>query len=93
MTSPWTCDAVILSAANKQQLYVPPGFAHGFQVLSDGALFHYKCTAPYSRPDEHALRWDDPELGIAWPLREALVSPKDAQAPRLQDLPREHLFD
>ena len=85
--------ATILSAASKQQLYVPAGFAHGFQALSDGALFHYKCTAPYSRRDERTVRWDDPQLGIAWPIRDGLVSAKDAQAPLLRDLAPEDLFD
>lgn len=85
-------EAVVLSSANKRQLYVPPGMAHGFQVLSETALFHYKCTALYSARDERALRWDDPDLAIPWPIREPVLSAKDAQAPRLKDLPPEHLF-
>lgn len=74
------------------QFYVPPGFAHGFVVLSDTALFHYKCTAAYSPADEHSVRWDDPDLAIAWPVRDPVLSARDAAAPRLRDLPPEHLF-
>lgn len=57
-----------LSSENKQMLWVPPGFAHGFVALEDGTEFQYKCTAFYDPADEHCLRWDDPALGIAWPL-------------------------
>lgn len=74
------------------QFYVPPGFAHGFVVLSDTALFHYKCTAAYSPADERSVRWDDPDLAIAWPVRDPVLSARDAAAPRLRDLPPEHLF-
>lgn len=74
------------------QFYVPPGFAHGFVVLSDTALFHYKCTAPYSPADERCVRWDDPDLAIAWPVRHPALSARDAAAPRLRELPPEHLF-
>ncbi|MFH7320728.1 dTDP-4-dehydrorhamnose 3,5-epimerase [Desulfurivibrio sp. D14AmB] len=59
---------VILSATNKKMLWVPPGFAHGFYVLSPEADFLYKCTQFYAPEDERVLRWDDPELAIAWPL-------------------------
>mgnify|MGYP002260838942 CR=1 FL=1 len=60
---------------------------------SERALFHYKCTDFYSPKDELTLRWDDPELGIEWPIREAILSEKDARAPRLQDLPQDRLFE
>jgi dTDP-4-dehydrorhamnose 3,5-epimerase len=83
---------LILSAENKRQFYVPPGFAHGFAVLSDTALFHYKCTAFYSPNDETGLRWDDPDIGIQWPVSEPLLSARDGQAPRLRELPPERLF-
>lgn len=83
---------VRLSGEEPVQFYVPPGFAHGFVVLSDTALFHYKCTAPYSPADEHSVRWDDPDLAIAWPVRDPVLSARDAAAPRLRDLPPEHLF-
>lgn len=76
----------VLSAENHRQLWIPPDFAHGFLVLSDDAHFVYKCTAPYSPAHERAMRWDDPDLAIAWPLREPpRVSPRDAAAPALRD--------
>jgi dTDP-4-dehydrorhamnose 3,5-epimerase len=81
-----------LTAANRHQLYVPQGFAHGFVVLSDEALVSYKVSAAY-RPDaELAIRWDDPEIGIAWPAELApTLSARDAAAPRLADLPADRL--
>jgi dTDP-4-dehydrorhamnose 3,5-epimerase len=84
--------SLVLSAENKRQFFVPPGFAHGFAVLSDTALLHYKCTDFYSPNDETGLRWDDPDLAIRWPFNEPLLSPKDAQAPPLRQLPPERLF-
>ena len=77
----------ILSADNKQQLWIPPGFAHGFYVLSASAEFFYKCTDFYAPEHERTLRWDDPALGIAWPLRGAapLLSPKDQKGKPLAD--------
>lgn len=79
---------VELSAENKQQLWVPPGFAHGFLVLSDFADFLYKATDYYAPTDEKALAWNDPKVGIAWPL-ETLpsLSPKDAAASDWQHCP------
>jgi dTDP-4-dehydrorhamnose 3,5-epimerase len=77
---------VRLSGENFRQLYVPPGFAHGFCALSERLHVEYKCTAFYDPQDELALAWDDPELAIAWPLRDPLVSPKDRRAPRLAEL-------
>jgi dTDP-4-dehydrorhamnose 3,5-epimerase len=76
-----------LSDENHAQLWVPPGFAHGFYVLSEWADVTYKCTARYASDLDRALRWDDPELGIAWPLTGAnpLLSAKDASAPGLRD--------
>ncbi len=71
----------LLSAENKRMLWVPPGFAHGFYVTSDSAEFIYKCTDFYAPEHERCIRWDDPELAIAWPLVEGvlpLLSPKDA---------------
>lgn len=81
-----------LSSENKRQFYVPPGCAHGFVVLSEIALFHYKCTAFYSPQDELTLRWDDPDIAIQWPCRQPTLSDKDAKGLRLRDLPRERLF-
>lgn len=78
----------VLSEENHHQLWVPPGFAHGFYVLSDRADVIYKCTALYAPDLDRALRWDDPELGIEWPLAGAgvpLLSAKDAAAPVLRD--------
>jgi dTDP-4-dehydrorhamnose 3,5-epimerase len=80
-----------LSGQTKHQLYVPPGYAHGFVVTSEAALFHYKCTAPYVPEAEAVVRWDDPDLGIDWPVAEPVLSARDAAAPRLRDLPRERL--
>lgn len=84
--------AVVLSSENKRQMFVPPGFAHGFLVLSETALFHYKCTELYARAHERSFRWDDPEIGIAWPVREPVLSERDKRAPLFRDLPREQLF-
>jgi dTDP-4-dehydrorhamnose 3,5-epimerase len=81
-----------LSGENKRQLYVPPGFAHGFQVLSETALFHYKCTEYYTPADERTIRYDDPDLAIAWPMKNPVLSEKDARAPRLREIPPDRLF-
>ncbi len=80
-----------LSESNHHQLWVPPGFAHGFVVLSETALFCYKCTAPYSPADEVSIRWDDPTLGIAWPVTAPTLSARDAAAPLFSELPAERL--
>jgi dTDP-4-dehydrorhamnose 3,5-epimerase len=74
-----------LSGENQHQLWVPPGLAHGFLVLSETAGFHYKCTALYHPDDEGCIRWNDPDLHIAWPLREPELSARDAAAPLLKD--------
>ena len=76
-----------LSAENGAQLYVPPGFAHGFMTLRPDSEIVYKCTDYYAPETEGAVRWDDPAIGIDWPLRgEAVLSAKDAVAPLLADL-------
>ena len=79
--------SVILSADNKQQLWIPPGFAHGFYVLSDTAEFFYKCTDYYAPEHERTLSWDDPKLAIPWPIHGAdpILSPKDRQGRALAD--------
>jgi dTDP-4-dehydrorhamnose 3,5-epimerase len=77
---------VTLSAENFRQLYVPPGFAHGFCVVSETAEVIYKCTALYDPSDELGVAWDDPDIGIQWPTQTPILSPKDAAAPRLRDL-------
>lgn len=74
-----------LSEENHRQMYVPEGFAHGFLVMSETALVSYKCTRPYSPMDERALRWNDPDLGIDWPVVHPVLSVKDAAAPLLRD--------
>jgi dTDP-4-dehydrorhamnose 3,5-epimerase len=84
---------VNLTSENKWQFYIPPGFAHGFMVLSETALFHYKCTCYYSPQDEHAIRWDDPDLAVAWPMSNPILSNRDAQALRLNAVPAAWLFD
>jgi dTDP-4-dehydrorhamnose 3,5-epimerase len=76
---------VELSAENHHQLYVPPGFAHGFCVLSATVDFLYKCTDVYTPGDEYGIAWDDPDLAIAWPAMEYLLSGKDRVLPRLHD--------
>jgi len=83
---------ILLSAENKKQFYIPPGFAHGFAVTSDTALFHYKCTEFYSQKDEMALKWDDPDLGIAWPIPKPTISERDAKGLRLRDIPEDRLY-
>jgi len=84
--------ALVLSGQNKQQFYIPHGFAHGFVVLSEAALFHYKCTKFYSPKDELSIRWDDPDVGIEWPVKAPVVSEKDGKGLRLRDIPPERLF-
>ncbi len=81
---------VELSGENHRQLYIPPGFAHGFCVLSAQADFFYKCTALYAPGDEYGISWDDPGIGIDWPQMEFLLSDSDRALPRLAnaaDLP------
>jgi dTDP-4-dehydrorhamnose 3,5-epimerase len=75
-----------LSGENFRQLYIPPGFAHGFCVLSPLVDVEYKCTDLYDPGDEITIAWNDPEIGIDWPVRDPIVSAKDASAPRLRDL-------
>lgn len=80
--------AVELSAEGARQIWVPPGFAHGFCVLSDHADCIYKCTARYNPKAEHAIRWDDPDLAIDWPVKTPTLSERDSAAPRLADVAR-----
>jgi len=83
---------VHLSGDNHRQFWVPPGFAHGFVVLSETALFTYKCTDYYHPETEFSIRWDDPDIGIDWPLATSpSLSAKDAAAPLLRDLPTDRL--
>lgn len=80
----WT--SVVLSAENFRLVYIPPGFAHGFCVLSDEAQVEYKCTDFYVPGDEITIAWNDPEIGIAWPVRDPILSPKDRDAPPLREV-------
>lgn len=75
-----------LSGENFRQLYVPPGFAHGFCALSGTLDLEYKCTELYDPEDEIAIFWNDPDLAIDWPLAEPVVSPRDRAAPRLKEI-------
>lgn len=80
-----------LSAESGRQLYVPEGFAHGFVVLSEVAVFAYRCTAYYRPEAEGTVRWDDPEVGIEWPVERPRLSARDAAAPALAEIPPERL--
>lgn len=77
-----------LSASNKKQLWIPPGFAHGFCALTDDADFLYKCTALYAPDCEQSIAWNDPAIGIDWPTQRPLLSKKDLEAPLLATAPR-----
>lgn len=80
---------VNLSDENCHQLYIPPGFAHGFCVLSETAYVCYKCTTHYSSLAEHCIRWDDPQLAINWPIENPILSEKDANGHLLENLPED----
>jgi dTDP-4-dehydrorhamnose 3,5-epimerase len=82
---------VELNASSHRQLYVPEGFAHGFVVLSESALFHYHCTTESAPQYEVAIAWNDPDIGVKWPCEPQSISGKDREAPRLRDIPLEHL--
>ena len=75
----------ILSAENRHMLYIPEGFAHGFCVLGDQALFSYKVTAEYDPAADRGIVWNDPDIGIEWPLAEPVLSTKDAALPLLKN--------
>ncbi|MBI5014317.1 MAG: dTDP-4-dehydrorhamnose 3,5-epimerase [Deltaproteobacteria bacterium] len=83
--------AVVLGGESQRMLYVPPGLAHGFCVLSEEADFLYKCTDFYAPEGDRGVRWNDPDLGIDWPLESPILSEKDARLPLLRDVPREEL--
>jgi dTDP-4-dehydrorhamnose 3,5-epimerase len=75
----------VLSDANHRQIYIPPGFAHGYCVTSETAIFSYKCTDYYNPETENGIIWNDPDLNIDWPIKEPILSPKDKEYPRLKD--------
>ena len=83
--------AVTLSAENNRQVWIPEGFAHGFAVVSERAVFNYLCTAVYDRAADAGVRWDDPAIGIDWPVTNPQLSAKDEVAPLLADIPPERL--
>ncbi|OGT35124.1 MAG: dTDP-4-dehydrorhamnose 3,5-epimerase [Gammaproteobacteria bacterium RIFCSPHIGHO2_12_FULL_37_14] len=84
--------SIVLSEENHTQIYVPPGFAHGFCVLTPLADVHYKCTDVYIPTNEHGIIWNDPHLKIPWPLKKPLLSPKDQMLPMLHEVSLEQLF-
>lgn len=84
--------SILLSDDNHTQLYIPPGFAHGFCVLSDIADFYYKCTEYYHPRHEHGIAWNDKDLNINWPISEPILSAKDAKSPTLAEIDHEKIF-
>jgi dTDP-4-dehydrorhamnose 3,5-epimerase len=83
--------AVSLSSANGRQLWIPEGFAHGFVVLSDEAMVHYKVTQPYHPGGDRTIAWNDPDIGIDWPVMNPIISTKDAGGRRLADFATDEL--
>jgi len=81
-----------LSAENRLQFYIPPGFAHGFAVTSELALFAYKCTDHYAPGCDTTILWNDPDIGITWPVTDPVLSAKDQSGLRLRDIPPEKFF-
>lgn len=81
-----------LSDENHTQLWIPPGFAHGFSVLSDEAIFSYKCTALYSKEHERAIIFNDPDLNIHWQVKNPIVSEKDINAPLFKHIPKDFIY-
>jgi len=84
-------EAVVLSAQNKRQFWIPEGFAHGFAVLSETALFHYLCTDVYVPEADAGIRWNDSGIAVDWPLGSPMLSPKDERAPFLVDIADDRL--
>jgi dTDP-4-dehydrorhamnose 3,5-epimerase len=82
---------VTLSEQNRRQLFIPKGFAHGFCVLSETALFAYKCSDFYAPDCDRGVLWSDPAIGIQWPASNPLLSAKDQRLPLLKDIPPEQL--
>ena len=75
-----------LNDTEKKMFYIPPGFAHGFVALSDEVLFQYKCTNEYDMISERGIRWDDPDIGITWPVKDPLVSDRDKELPLIREI-------
>ncbi len=85
-------EGVTLSSEKRQQIFIPVGFAHGFCVLSDTAEVAYKVTKEYSPTDDAGILWNDPDLAIAWPINDPILSDKDAKLPRLKEVGASALF-
>jgi dTDP-4-dehydrorhamnose 3,5-epimerase len=85
----WT--GIHLSDENKRQMFIPKGFAHGFCVLSEFAIFYYKCSDFYAPEDEGGVIWSDPDIGIEWPVENPIISKKDNQFQKLSGLTAEKL--
>ncbi len=79
-------ESIILSEENKKQMWIPPGFAHGFLVLSESADFEYKCTDYYDPSDEGSILWNDSDLNVSWPVVKPLISEKDSKAALFSEL-------
>ena len=84
--------ATELTEDNHKQVYIPPGFAHGFCVTSETAVFSYKCTDYYNPATEGGILWDDPAIGIEWPIKDPVLSPKDKQYAPLSEILKEELL-
>jgi dTDP-4-dehydrorhamnose 3,5-epimerase len=80
-----------LSSLNRRQLFIPKGFAHGFCVLSETALFSYKCSDFYAPDCDRGVLWSDPAVDIAWPISDPMLSVKDQRLPLLKDIPSDKL--
>lgn len=83
--------SIILNEHNKKQLYIAEGFAHGFVALSDNTIFNYKCSDFYNSTAERSILWNDPSIGISWPITNPILSYKDNNAPELNDIAKEYL--
>lgn len=85
--------ASVLSEENHEQLWIPPGFAHGFSVLSDYAIFHYKCTNYYNKESERAILYNDKDLNIDWNIDSPIVSEKDLAAKLFKDIEKDFIYN
>ena len=85
--------SIRLNDKEKNQLWIPPGFAHGFSVLSDEAIFMYKCSNPYSKKDERAVIYNDADLNIDWKVNNPIVSQKDKEAIKFKDIAMDFIFN
>ncbi len=84
--------SIELTGEDKTQMWIPPGFAHGFSVLSDEVLFVYKCTNYYSKPDERAILYNDPQLNIDWKVENPIVSEKDLKAKLINEIQADFVY-